>query len=184
MEHDLVVGGQRGRESSQVFTSGNIHCSLDQFTAKSDPLVWITDQNAEERLVCPMYFAQTDHAHDALFCLAVCVFCDEGDLAVVITVADTGETFMQHAVLQHQRFQIAQNDSAVGENGMEFGKQRFIFGQDWADGNFCLIFGSPCLPRIGWDRDGSPAWAIALLLCPCQREQREHPGQSVFPVKP
>jgi hypothetical protein len=62
----------------------------------------------------------------------------QGDLAVIVHVADAGEAFMHDAVLEHDRLQIAHENGAVREDGVELGEQRFIFRQDRADGDLVL----------------------------------------------
>src|SRR5215216_5211831 len=143
MEHNLVVGCHRRRELSQVFTPGNIYGSLHQFTTQSDPLVWITNQDAQTSLIRSMQFAQSDDSQNAALFTGILAFSDEGDLAIVVTMTDTGEAIMDHTLLKHHGLQIAHKDSSVRKESMEFYEQGFIFGQNRPDGNFGVILRSP-----------------------------------------
>src|SRR5215212_10176576 len=143
MEYYLVVGCHRGRESSQVFTPGNIHCSLHQLPTQSDPLVWITNQDAQTSLIRSMQLAQSDDSQNAALFTGVLAFSDEGDLAIIVTMTDTGEAIMDHTLLKHHGLQIAHKDGSVRKESMEFCEQGFIFGQYGPNDNFGVIFCSP-----------------------------------------
>ena len=115
-----------------ILAAGHIHGSADQLTAKADPLVRDRRSGCSGGLRHSSRVILLKRTIPIIWLLSgfICFLGDEGDLAVVITVADAGETFMHHTVLEHHRMQVAHEDSPVGENGMKFYQQGFIFRQN------------------------------------------------------
>ena len=136
LEHGFVIGSAGGLEALYLLFPAGFDDAMKQFGADAGVLEFIGDDQAEASFIQHVDFAHAAGANDALFTgLGVFQFGNQGDLAIVVAVADAGKSFVRGALGELHGAQVALHDGAIGERFVEFDQHRLVFGTDRADGD-------------------------------------------------
>jgi hypothetical protein len=119
--HGFVIMGDDSFDAFQFFFLGDTDRLLDQFGAQALTLVEVTNQDAKAGFVKAMQFTDAGGAdNSSLARFTFFLFNDKRYFAVVVTMANPGQSFVRHSLTEQNRVEKAQVNGAVREIFVKF----------------------------------------------------------------
>src|SRR5690606_37316577 len=141
--HVAVVRKDAGEDGAQVFTAADLHETFQEFTAQSEVLPLVSDDDRELGFTAVERFAEPAHCHDGTSAVFVAVFRNERQVAVVVGEANPYETFVGGPRVELESMRVALPDAPFTESIVKVYHQGLAFRQSGPDRDGGRVLESP-----------------------------------------